>query len=521
MPSFLNQRLGFAKNLTVAYLFVLVVRYIYILRLPEEEIVSFLPDDAFYTLSLARNFQSNHVWTIGNSAEGSGFHILPTFRFMAFYQISPDVEFKTLWAINSAVAILVFCGCFFLFSRMVNARLNSPLISLLVMSPWFSIEVIEQTTNLMEADLVVLMLTVLFVNMNTTKDKSWRNYLTYAFLLITPLVRIDITAIVATLLVVSFLILTEDKFMKRIKQLILYFIFLLAGVLLNALFYLSQFGSLSSSSSRAKFFYSQQDGHDVMRIIWRILLMFCNYFWQVDLRNLFLLSASLILIITYFMSSHISVQRPKIDPVVVAGPIALLIMIVVYKYNSAGLFSWYNAVLLIPVSTTLLLVGQFLQIYYPHKSLRLILLIHLFIYTSTVSSKFFSPIWTDHSEVYKVAQYLKSDFDSDAKFGSWNTGILAYFSDKRFYNLDGLVNDEMLIHLSSGTYDQYLIETQIKYVVDPPRIAFLLNWPEGMNERAESLEKMLVPISDQLPAWPSNEVELFEVKIIRTLPKWP
>ena len=59
-----------------------------------------------------------------------------------------------------------------------------------------------------------------------------------------------------------------------------------------------------------------------------------------------------------------------------------------------------------------------------------------------------------------------SKIELDYPIASWNAGIISYFSNKNVINIDGLVNNEILKHLKSGTLLQYLNNKNIKYIAD-------------------------------------------------------
>ena len=79
---------------------------------------------------------------------------------------------------------------------------------------------------------------------------------------------------------------------------------------------------------------------------------------------------------------------------------------------------------------------------------------------------------------FKTAQWIKENLPEDKIYGSANTGILSYFTQMRFVNLDGMVNNDELLNAykeGSERYIDYLKKNQIEYVVD----YFLSNKPEN------------------------------------------
>lgn len=79
---------------------------------------------------------------------------------------------------------------------------------------------------------------------------------------------------------------------------------------------------------------------------------------------------------------------------------------------------------------------------------------------------------------YKTAKWIKENIPENKTFGSANTGILSYFTQMRFINLDGMVNnDDLIIAYKQGDekYVEYLRKNRIEYLVD----YFLCDKPEN------------------------------------------
>jgi len=73
-----------------------------------------------------------------------------------------------------------------------------------------------------------------------------------------------------------------------------------------------------------------------------------------------------------------------------------------------------------------------------------------------------------HSDRYRMARWMSSHLPSDAKVGSWNAGILGYFSDRCVINLDGLVNSHEYFerYLKTGRTADYIREKGIEFLAD-------------------------------------------------------
>ncbi len=68
--------------------------------------------------------------------------------------------------------------------------------------------------------------------------------------------------------------------------------------------------------------------------------------------------------------------------------------------------------------------------------------------------------------LYVAAGWSRSHLPADTKIGSWNAGILAFFSDRQVVNLDGLVNSWSFFLDDRHDLCTYLDRERIDYVVD-------------------------------------------------------
>jgi hypothetical protein len=73
--------------------------------------------------------------------------------------------------------------------------------------------------------------------------------------------------------------------------------------------------------------------------------------------------------------------------------------------------------------------------------------------------------WNDES--YRAARWMAQNLPADAVVGSWNAGVLGYYSMQRVVNLDGLVNDYALLpYLEQRRIDAYILREGVRYLSD-------------------------------------------------------
>ena len=69
-------------------------------------------------------------------------------------------------------------------------------------------------------------------------------------------------------------------------------------------------------------------------------------------------------------------------------------------------------------------------------------------------------------DVYVSQPKFEAMIPPQARIGCFNAGIPAYFSDRTVVNLDGLVNNSVYPYWKSHTFDRYLPDQHIDYVID-------------------------------------------------------
>lgn len=81
--------------------------------------------------------------------------------------------------------------------------------------------------------------------------------------------------------------------------------------------------------------------------------------------------------------------------------------------------------------------------------------------------------WGGHDTAYpayrhRAAQWLREEAPADARIGSWNAGLLGYFSHRAVVSLDGLVNDRRYFEevVVGGDLDGYLRREGIAWIAD-------------------------------------------------------
>ncbi len=71
-------------------------------------------------------------------------------------------------------------------------------------------------------------------------------------------------------------------------------------------------------------------------------------------------------------------------------------------------------------------------------------------------------------DMYRAALWVKENVPKDARIGSFNSGILAYYCPQTVINLDGVANGAAFRAVTEGKIFSYVRGQKIGYIVEPP-----------------------------------------------------
>ena len=73
--------------------------------------------------------------------------------------------------------------------------------------------------------------------------------------------------------------------------------------------------------------------------------------------------------------------------------------------------------------------------------------------------------WNDES--YRAARWIDDNVPAGALVGSWNAGVVGWYTSRQVVNLDGLINNERLVpYLREDRVADYILERDIRYLSD-------------------------------------------------------
>jgi hypothetical protein len=89
----------------------------------------------------------------------------------------------------------------------------------------------------------------------------------------------------------------------------------------------------------------------------------------------------------------------------------------------------------------------------------------LFFFDGARQTRAWNQSWNDQS--YRAAQWINANLPAGTVVGSWNAGILGYYSERPVVNLDGLINSfDLLPFLRERRIAEYIRREGIQYLSD-------------------------------------------------------
>jgi hypothetical protein len=138
-----------------------------------------------------------------------------------------------------------------------------------------------------------------------------------------------------------------------------------------------------------------------------------------------------------------------------AGYVAL------YGRNAVATQLWYSASFLAPAF--LGCAALFERLHAPLSRRAALAVTAILFISGVIDAR--HPEWPERPFTKQAASWAERKVRG-ARVGSWNAGVLAYFSQEQVINIDGLVNDEVRPFIFAGTLQCYLLQRDIRYVLD-------------------------------------------------------
>jgi len=491
------------KNLIIKSTFALVIinLILWIIRIisgSEYIQVQFLPDDAYYYLTLARNFALSGEWTFDSGQTiTTGFHILYAYFLVVMHKINIIGNYVNFSVITSFIFILLLLSIIYgLYRRHQN---NTILLTaaLFISSMNFT----YNSFSVVEWNPVVLISALYFCIMygNYLKKPVKKNLILSTLGFLGCLARVEFILTVFCLFLGSMLIHLFNKNNQN-KHLLLSLIplagsFLGIFVVFGHNYYFS--GEIFQSSARVKYFWSQSIGYNFIPFLYNCLRIFIpipRLYTDPFLKDIiyrFILFIFPIIVLLpaiiwrnkiIFIIRNISFMNinPNLVKVFIGCMLTVLSYILFYGFNSQGIQSWYSATVIVPLSIlAYIIIAKIISKKEIAVKVILLLLIALNISITWIAEPLYKGQEIKAAKGKFVAKNLQN-----TNIAAWDSGIIGYFSGGRILNLDGLVNNEIGPYIIGDSVSSYILKKDIEYLIQTPhetlRMQKLLGFSDGI-----------------------------------------
>ena len=114
-----------------------------------------------------------------------------------------------------------------------------------------------------------------------------------------------------------------------------------------------------------------------------------------------------------------------------------------------------------------------------------------------------------------AGKFLRDNFQNYT-IGSWNSGIIGFFSERSIINIDGLVNNSVAPYIKNDNLISYFKKYKIDYVIDYETMLTNEYYSRrgGFSDRKlnECLEKLNLKIIQSYKKFENSNIFLFKFK---------
>lgn len=450
-----------ASLVCVSVFIVCMGRLAWLAHLPDTDLIKFIPDDAFYYLILAKNFSLEQHWTFDGHAPASGFHLLWAYLLAGAYFVVPNIGWQSLFVASGIVCAVAYSAAAYFVAATVR-RLVGDTSAYGVMLVFLGSSAIIQPALMMESSFSILSAAALFFIIFGKKLLvSAREIFLIAFIGILGMLSRSDFGILPLLIfcVTAFAVRDSCRAPLALSAFLGSVIGL--GIVVAHTYWIS--GELAPASAQIKSHWAQVDGMS-FRPGYEILLSIALPFFKPAQSEWHTQFSTLLLLAFLGMGLRVSLihhNKKNITGAYITAVTVLAAYLLLYRHNGA-LQVWYAGAFLVPISILLGVSFSVMAGRWP--ALIACIVVAISVYSLNLSMK--AP-WQWQSSMLKGGINLK-EHPVNGLVGSWNAGIISYFSQQPIVNLDGLVNDDILAYAKSGHLSDYIVERKIEYIMDFP-----------------------------------------------------
>jgi hypothetical protein len=449
---------------SLLYFLVLITKLTIVSQSPNRTLVQLVPDDAFYYLKLAKNFALTGLWTFDGKNPATGFQPLFAYFLTLVYKVIPGIEFKQIFILVGLISTLFLFASIYMISRLTKSvfgRRYTIAVYLIFLGKF----VMLNQMSMMESWLSIFFTSSAFYLIYKRSTESEPNYfyvLAFFIGFFGVLSRVDFILLSLALFLSSYL-QSSQKNLKSVLTLKAFILLIssLFGLVIVALQNWAISGKFSQGSTEVKLFWTHQTGVNFRQPI--------NMFSEIIFPNWANISRSpkvaLVLALVVLASRYVlKKQNLKTEKFWVgfSSLLSTFLFVGLYSLNSQGFQVWYSANLIVIGIFSLVVL---LDLITRFKKIILISYCATILIPSSFNAIGSTRYYINQSTLYDAAVNLGNS-DTSLRVGSWNAGILGYFSNKPIINLDGLVNDNAVKYIKQGKLSDYIILNKILFIAD-------------------------------------------------------
>jgi hypothetical protein len=459
----------------------LIFDYI-ILSSPPHLRVQFTPDDMYYYLQLAKNYEHYGYWTFDSGiSTASGFHLLLAYTLVVLHKIfQPSTEtFVTMGILLSSTPALLLV--IIVWWKSVRAKNTTLLLALALFAATQSF--LLNTVSGVEWSLVIVLAALYCYLLNYSSSSPGTLLKLFAAGLYLSLARSDTGllpfSIFVTVLV--FTVLTKGSTRSLLRNALSGFAGAIVGVAITLLHNYIFTGNLIQSSARMKLHWAGFQDHLLARsvLIPARVIGFDVYLFPLPPICLsFLFFVTIVAMAAFFLRGKVKASKAaleigKTEPYVLlwtASHVCVVAYVLLYA-RAGGIQNWYTANFLVPMFIVIAGWIDFLGAQLARKralfeaALSMIVLITLSLNLLTVYPVSRDAPWPHQQAMLDAGKYLNEN-PPDGRIASWNAGIVGYYQGGMVINIDGLVNESVYPYVVKNQLPRYLEREEIRFLVD-------------------------------------------------------
>ncbi len=428
------------------------------LRLPDGRLTSFLYDDAFYYLVLARNFARLGRWTFDGVEPASGFHLLWGYLLAGLYWLRPGLGLHGVVLVGGLAQTACLAGAAWL-ARRTAVRLAGEAAEAGVWVMFLATLTLKVGLGMMEAGVVVVVAAATVELLCRAEGADWQ--VCGALGLVGMMARSDAGLLAACLLGMQCVLWGRgmtSRAMVRVAA-ACFVGAVLGGVVVTAHTHWVS-GAWVQASAREKLFWAELKGFSAAPMRHLLLqLLDPGYYWGVGARA----GAGFARVVAVLLGVGAVMKMRAWRGGMLGGMAgAVAGYLCLYRYNSGETQEWYVANFLVPLAV---LSGAGVAWWWERARVGTAVCVGVVCAAGVAAG--FQPVARENAGLYTAGMYLRAHPEL-RPVGSWNAGAISYFGGGGVTNLDGLVNDRVYAYARADALLEYVRGRGLRTLIDYP-----------------------------------------------------